>query len=139
MGKFVLSDGTDQNSWEIRYDDGEGDTEDNPNFQFADQSKADVLADGYFDLFTPTFNTSSCGDMELSNGSSDIQDGCSGINMDNSDDGCAVKVTFENNKIKKIYFVCFTGASGDVEYVNFSVSAGLRESCTEVAQTEESS
>ncbi len=141
IGRYLMSDGTDKEFWYMRYDDGEGDEADVPQAQFGDSSGSDIVAGGGFiDLLSVgqiADNRPACGDIDVA-GMDKFSNCVAAGDIDNGDDGCAIKVTFNatTKKLEKINFVCVTGEWADDEDVTFDVYVGLREPCDYIAQTE---
>ncbi len=149
---YVYADGSDTSDnavWILRFDDGGGDGDDNAQYadrtneeQSAKRGWKDLLIDGATDGSSntstgegaPGGNCANVGLLDV-NGTDNLQD-CFG-DGDNTDDGCAVKITFANKKVNKVNVVCFTDDSGDAEAAKVEVYAGLREPCTQIAQTED--
>ncbi|HSR89605.1 MAG TPA: hypothetical protein VLK22_04435 [Candidatus Udaeobacter sp.] len=150
FGPYAASDGTDQSKnaeWFLRYDDGEGDGTD--NWQFGDPAQQDITAAGFTDLLisnnsvpppVPVNGGSNCsvtggvvGNLDAE-GRDNIQL-CVG-DHDDHDDGCAVRVKFNNGKLDRVNLVCYTDDNGDTESATADVYVGLRETCTRIAQTE---
>lgn len=125
-GQYVWSDGRDKNYWYMRYDDGEGDG--NDQYQFADP-----YSPRYADLLS-----SSCAGNIDTVGRDDYESGCfSGGGNDDRDDGCAVRVVFnDDGKLNRINITCLTDEI-DSEDVKVRVYVGLRETCLNIAQTED--
>jgi hypothetical protein len=141
IGRYLMSDGTDPETWYMRYDDGEGDDSDTPNFQFGDPSNTDIAAGGgYIDILSVgqlADNRPPCDDIDVT-GRDKFSNCVPQGDLDNNDDGCAIKVTFNSTtkKLQKINLVCVTGEWSDDEAVTLEVYVGLRETCGHIAQTE---
>ena len=143
FGRYVLSDGTERTQWDLRYDDGGGDGQD--QYQFADATGQDVVgpfsdllkSGGDGDKDAGVTAASSCESIE-NRGHDKFQMGCLGGGKDNYDDGCAIRVSFRDGKFDRIYFSCYTGDGEDKEWARFNIFVGLRESCTSIAQVENS-
>lgn len=139
-GRYLMSDGTNPNTWFMRYDDGES-GQDGPDAQYGAPPpfSSDVTSElGFKDLLLSSVpgnpGKPACGNIDSN--SSDSFQGCT-EDHDDGDDGCAIKVSFVGNILNRINFVCHTGESSDDESVTFTVSVGLREPCVTVGQTEE--
>ena len=144
VNKYIYSDGTNKQHWEMRYDDGEGSGV--GNFQYADPSGGAglpfldlLLSDDFTWTNTSDSDVRTCGSIDA-NGSDWYERNCknSGSTISETDDGCAIKFSFKTTgELDKINFVCYTDNIDNSQDVTFRVYAGLRESCTYVAQTEE--
>jgi hypothetical protein len=128
VGRYVWSDGRDKNFWYMRYDDGEGDG--NNQYQYADPNNTGMQGEQFKDLL------SNCaGSIDVA-GNDNYQDICLGGDIDDNDDGCAVRAVFNaDGRLDRINLTCFSGDAGDSESASFTVTAGLRETCTNIAQT----
>ncbi len=127
-GQYVWSDGRDSRYWYIRHDDGQGDG--NDHYQYADPYSA---ATG---PFADLLRSDCAGSIDV-NGRDDYQGACLGINVDDNDDGCAIRVVFDpDGRLNRVNLVCFTGDSAQNEGRYFNVYVGLREPCANIAQTE---
>ncbi len=139
INRYVMSDGRNKDTWYMRYDDGES-GQDGPDAQYGDPSGSDKASEiGFKDLlasgpYMP--GKPPCGNIDASTRSRDRFQACS-EDHDDGDDGCAIKVSFVNNILNRINFVCHTGESSDNESVSFDVYVGLREPCTVIGQTED--
>lgn len=128
IGQEVWSDGRDKSAWYMRWDDGQGDVVSLPHYQYADPYDTTVVQ--FRDLLR-----ADCGSVDTDR-ADNYQGNCLNENVDNEDDGCAIRAMFDTSgKLDHVSLVCFTGEGTDFETVTFNVSAGLRETCTSVAQT----
>jgi hypothetical protein len=138
IGRYLMSDGTNEDAWYMRYDDGES-GQDDPDAQFGDPSSSDIISEvGFRDLLAVgqvTDNKPACADIDVVK--RDWFQDCT-EKHDDADDGCAIKVSFDptTKRLDKINYVCHTGQGSDDESVTFDVYVGLREPCDYIAQTE---
>ena len=131
VGRYVWSDGRAKNFWYMRYDDGEGDG--NDQYQYADPTTVGMSGEQFGDLL------SSCsGNIDVASGNDNYQDDCLGGDIDDNDDGCAIRAVFNTDgRLDRINLTCFSGDAGDVESASFTITAGMRETCASIAQTED--
>ncbi len=134
--RYVWADGRNKDAWVMRYDDGDLGNGDNTQYQFADPDGG-----SYVDLLRgPEGNGCTSIDTLLdgNRGGDNFQSGCLHEDINDTDDGCAIKINFASDgRLTQINFVCLTGeiSGGDWEHANFRVIVGLKESCLNIAQT----
>ncbi|MEK7131523.1 MAG: hypothetical protein AAB797_02190 [Patescibacteria group bacterium] len=135
FGRYIYSDGTNKDAWVMFYDDGDGDGDD--QFQFADPGGQDIPLAPFRNLLASRIaGSTGCDSVGTVAGSDSYQNDCLGGDMDNRDDGCAIRVNFVNGQLGTINVICYTGDGVDKEEASFDIYVGLRESCVNIAQTE---